>query len=162
MLQRWHTFRHALELRIRYRVTRGGLWFLAALAATALAAVVSANNLLFLVLAATLATLLVSGLLGSLSLAGLEVDFVAPEHVFACRGFPGQMRVRNVKWLMPSFSIRVEGIQNAGGARLQSAVYFPVSYTHLDVYKRQHRCSSPPGLPGSPYGRTAPPATHPQ
>ena len=79
MLQRWHTFRHALELRIRYRVTRGGLWFLAALAATALAAVVSANNLLFLVLAATLATLLVSGLLGSLSLAGLEVDFVAPE-----------------------------------------------------------------------------------
>ena len=126
MLQRWHTFRHALERRIRYRVTRGGLWFLAALAATALAAVVSANNLLFLVLAATLATLLVSGLLGSLSLAGLEVDFVAPEHVFACRGFPGQMRVRNVKWLMPSFSIRVEGIQNAGGARLQSAVYFPL------------------------------------
>lgn len=126
MRQRWHTFRHALERRIRYRVTRRGLWFLAALAATALGAVVSANNLLFLVLAAMLSTLLVSGLLGSLSLAGLEVDFVAPEHVFATRGFPGQMRVRNVKWLMPSFSIRVEGIPDASAACLESAVYFPL------------------------------------
>ena len=76
MRQRWHSFRHALERRIRYRVTRRGLWFLVALAVTALAAVVSANNLLFLVLAAMLATLLISGLLGSLALAGLEVDFV--------------------------------------------------------------------------------------
>jgi len=126
MRQRWHSFRHALERRTRYRVTRRGLWFLAALAVTAVGALVSANNLLFLVLAAMLATLLISGLLGSLSLAGLEVDFVAPEHVFAQRGFPGHMRVRNVKWLMPSFSIRVEGTRDAGGARLESAVYFPL------------------------------------
>ncbi len=126
MRQRWHNFRHALERRIRYRVTRGGLWFLAALAVTALGAIVSANNLLFLVLAAMLATLLVSGLLGRLSLAGLEVDFVAPEHVSAGRGFPGEMRVRNLKWLMPSFSVRVEGIPDASGARFESAVYFPL------------------------------------
>ncbi|MGB7760709.1 MAG: DUF58 domain-containing protein [Bryobacteraceae bacterium] len=126
MRQQWNGFRQALERRIRYRVTRRGLWFLVALAATALGAVVAADNLLFLVLAAMLAAALVSGLLGSLSLAGLEVDFVAPEHVFAARGFPGQMHVRNVKWLMPSFSIRVEGIPDAGGARLESAVYFPL------------------------------------
>jgi len=126
MRHRWNSFRHPLERRIRYRVSRRGLWFLVALAVTALGAVVSANNLLFLVLAAMFAMLLVSGLLGSLSLAGLEVDFVAPEHVSAARGFPGQMRVRNVKWLMPSFSIRVEGIRDAGEARLESAVYFPL------------------------------------
>ncbi len=126
MRQLWHSFRHAVERRIRYRVTRGGLWFLIALVVTALGAFVSANNLLFLVLAAMLATLLVSGLLGRLSLAGLEVDFVAPEHVSAGRGFPGQMRVRNVKWLMPSLSVRVEGIADAGGARFESAVYFPL------------------------------------
>ena len=126
MRPRWDSFRHALERRIRYRITRGGLWFLAALAATSLGAVVSANNLLFLVMAAMLAMLVVSGLLSRLSLAGLEVDFVAPEHVSAGRGFPGEMRVRNVKWLMPSFSIRVEGVPNASGARLESAVYFPL------------------------------------
>jgi len=32
MRQRWNKFRHALERRVRYRVTSGGLWFLAALA----------------------------------------------------------------------------------------------------------------------------------
>jgi len=124
MRQRWHSFRHALERRVRYRVTRGGIGFQVALALTALGAFATANNLLFLVLAAMLGTLLVSGVLGSLSLAGLEVDCVAPEHVFAGRAFPAQMRVRNVKWLMPSFSIRVEGIADTGGARFESAVYF--------------------------------------
>ncbi len=126
MRQRWNKFRHALERRVRYRVTSGGLWFLAALALTAFGALATANNLLFLVLAAMLATLLISGLLGSLSLAGLEVDCVAPEHVFARRAFPAQMRVRNVKWLLPSFSIRVEGVPDAGGASFESAVYFPM------------------------------------
>jgi len=126
MQSRWQKFRRLLEGRIGYRATRRGLWFLCVLAAMALGAVASGNNLLFLVLAAMLAALLVSGVLGSLSLAGLEVDFIAPQHVFAARGFPGHMRVRNVKWLMPSFSIRVEGIRNAGGARIESAVYFPV------------------------------------
>src|SRR5208283_3339285 len=126
MRQRWHSFLHVLERRVRYRVTRGGIAFLIALALIALSAFATANNLLFLVLAAMLGTLLVSGVLGSLSLAGLEVDCVAPEHVFAGLGFAAQMRVRNVKWLMPSFSIRVEGIADTGGARFESAVYFPM------------------------------------
>jgi len=126
MRQRWHNFRKAFAERIRYRVTRAGLWFLLALAGTGVGAVVLANNLLFLVVAAMLATLLVSGLLSRLSLAGLEIDFVAPERVSACRAFPGRMRVRNVKWWMPSFSIGVEGIRSPGGAQLQSAVYFPL------------------------------------
>jgi len=126
MRRRWNNLRQALEKRIRYRFTRAGVWFLAALAATALAAFLSADNLLYLVMAAMLAMLVVSGLLSRLSLAGLEVDFIAPEHVSAGRGFPGQMRLRNVKWLMPSFSVRVEGIRNKDEARLQSAVYFPL------------------------------------
>jgi len=126
MPQRWRILRHPFERRTGYRLTRRGLWFLCALAAIALGAVMSANNLLFLVLAAMLGMLLVSGLLGSLSLAGLEVDFEAPAHVFAGRIFAGQMRVRNVKWLLPSFSIRVEGIQSEEGACFESAVYFPL------------------------------------
>ena len=59
-----------MSRRIRYRVTRAGLLFTIAISIVAFAAVVSANNLLFLVLAAMMATLLVSGLVSRLCLAG--------------------------------------------------------------------------------------------
>ena len=126
MGQRWHQFRRVVERRMRYRVTGGGVAFLAVLILTSLAAITTANNPLFLLVAALLAALLISGVLGSLSLAGLEVDCVAPEHVFAGRAFPAHLRVRNLKWLMPSFSIRVEGIREADAARFESPVYFPL------------------------------------
>jgi len=44
---------------------------------------VSANNLLFLILATMLATLLVSGFISRLCLAGLELDLLLPEHISA-------------------------------------------------------------------------------
>jgi uncharacterized protein (DUF58 family) len=85
--------------------------------------VASANNLLFLILAAMMATLLVSGLVSRLCLAGLELDFHVPEHIPANRSVPARLYVRNHKWLMPSFSIRVEPVRAAG---LEAGVYFPV------------------------------------
>jgi uncharacterized protein (DUF58 family) len=110
--------------RIRYRVTRAGLLFTVASSIVAFAAVVSANNLLFLVLAAMIATLLVSGLVSRLCLAGLELDFQIPEHIPAGRSVPARLYVRNHKWVMPSFSIRVEPLRAAG---LESGVYFPLA-----------------------------------
>src|ERR1043165_454664 len=91
-----------------YRITRGGLLFSIAFAVAALAAFIFSNNLLFLIVAAMLATFLVSGFVSRLCLAGLELDFLVPEHVAAGRRVPGKIFVRNQKWLMPSFSIRVE------------------------------------------------------
>jgi len=126
MRKRLGRWRDALERRVGYRVTGGGAAFVAALGLTAVGAYQTGNNGLLLVVAALAAGLLISGLLGRLSLAGLEVDCVAPEHVFAGRAFPAQMRVRNLKWVMPSFSIRVDGVREAGGARFESAVYFPL------------------------------------
>jgi uncharacterized protein (DUF58 family) len=122
----WDRLRAALGRRIRYRITRGGLLFTVAILLVGLSAVVSANNLLFLIMAAMMATLLVSGLVSRLSLAGLELDFLVPEHVSAGRSVPGRLYVRSQKWLMPSFSIRVEGIRDPAGAALKSAVYFPL------------------------------------
>ncbi len=86
----------------------------------------SANNLLFLMVAAMLSTLLVSGFVSRLCLAALELDFQVPEHVSARRAVPGKLFVRNQKWLMPSFSIRVEGIRDPASPTLQSDVYFPL------------------------------------
>jgi uncharacterized protein (DUF58 family) len=122
----WHQLRSALARRIRYRITRGGILFSLAILVVGLGAVVSANNLLFLILAAMMATLLVSGVVSRLCLAALELDFVVPEHVPAGRSVPGKLFVRNQKWFMPSFSIRVEAVRNPASPVLHAAVYFPL------------------------------------
>jgi uncharacterized protein (DUF58 family) len=118
--------RSALARRIRYKVTRGGVLFTSAILMVGLGAVISGNNLLFLIVAAMLATLLISGLVSRLCLAGLELDFVAPEHVPAKRAVPCKIYVRNQKWLMPSFSIRVEAIRDPASPTLKSGIYLPV------------------------------------
>jgi uncharacterized protein (DUF58 family) len=122
----WQRLRGALARRIRYKITRGGVLFTFAILMVGLGAVVSANNLLFLIAAAMMATLLVSGLVSRLCLAGLELDFLVPDHVPAARSVPGKLFVRNQKWLMPSFSIRVEAIRDPSSPRLRSGVYFPL------------------------------------
>jgi uncharacterized protein (DUF58 family) len=126
MRKYWEQLRGAMVRRIRYKVTRGGLLFTLAILVVGIAAVASANNLLFLIVATMLATLLVSGLVSRLCLAALELDFLVPEHVAAGRDVPGKLYVRNQKWLMPSFSIRVEGIRDPASPTLKSGVYFPL------------------------------------
>lgn len=122
----WSKLRAALARRIRYRITRGGMLFTFSILVLGMAAIASANNLLFLIVAAMLATLLVSGLISRLCLAGLELDFLVPEHVSAGRAVLGKLFVRNQKWLMPSFSIRVEATGGPVRPALASAVYFPL------------------------------------
>lgn len=123
---RWQTVRRLVAGRIRYRVTKGGVLFTLGMLLVGLGAVISADNLLFLILAAMMATVLVSGLVSRLCLAGLDLDFQVPEHVCAGRDVPGRLIVRNEKWVMPSFSIRVEAIPQSGGPALRTGVYFPL------------------------------------
>ena len=77
------TWLKTLQRGVKYRVTRGGFLFTLAMALVAAAAIASANNLLFLVVATMLSVLLMSGLVSRLGLAGLELDFALPEHVSA-------------------------------------------------------------------------------
>jgi len=110
--------------RSRYRVKRGGILFFLALFLVSTAALVSANNLLFLIVAAMLATLLVSGLISKLVLAGLELELTLPDHVSARRATAARLRLRNSKWLIPSFSIHLasEGVN----AVIPDPLYFPL------------------------------------
>ncbi len=126
MSAHWFQWRQLVLRRIRYKVTRGGLLFMLAVAVVGAAAVVSANNLLFLILATMLSTLMVSGLVSRLCLAGLELDFLVPEHVSAGRTIPAKLYVRNGKAWMPSFSIHVAGVEQDGPPVLRVPVYFPV------------------------------------
>ena len=123
MSPRWARLHAVLDLGVKQQVTRLGLLFTLMSVLVALAAFASANNLLFLILAAMLATLMVAGFISRLSLAGLELDLLLPEHVSARRKFAGRLAIRNVKHWMPSFSIHVSG---SGESGLSDSVYFPV------------------------------------
>jgi uncharacterized protein (DUF58 family) len=108
---------------VRHQVTRSGMAFSFVILLVGLAAFASANNLLFLLLAALISTFLVSGLVSKLCLAGLELDFQFPEHITANRKVTGRLMVRNSKTWMASFSVHLE---SAAGSKLNSALYFPV------------------------------------
>jgi len=96
--------------------------FLAGTVAVGSAALLTGNNLMFLVLAAMLAMLLVSNFVNRLSLAGLELDLVLPEHLPARQKLPARIWVRNTKRWTPAFSIHLRG---AAGS-VVSPLYFPV------------------------------------
>lgn len=108
---------------LRQQVTRAGLGYTLTLLLVAMAAFLSANNLLFLILAAMFSTLLISGFISRLGLAGLELDLVLPEHISARRKVRAGIRVKNLKSLIPSFSIHLAGAAESG---FDSILYFPV------------------------------------
>jgi len=124
MRARLKRFHGELLRRVRYRITKGGILFTLAVILVGVAAVVSANNLLFLILATMISTILISGFISRLCLAGLELDLLIPEHVTAGREIPAKLYVRNQKFWMPSFSIRLLGIEDKHP--LTSSIYFPV------------------------------------
>jgi uncharacterized protein (DUF58 family) len=119
----WLRIRTGLNSGVRYRITRAGVFFVLTALVLGLAAFISGNNLLFLVLATMLATLLISGFVSRLSLAGLELEFSFPDHISARTPVAAQIRVRNTKWLLPSFSIHLTGVPPSV---FSSNFYFPM------------------------------------
>src|SRR5450755_3556508 len=123
VLRIWSRLQSSLDIGMRQQVTRLGLLFTMACVLVALGAFASANNLLFLILAVMLATFMVSGFISRLSLAGLELDFVLPDHISAHRKLLGRIVIRNSKGWMPSFSIHLTA---SGDSGLSFPLYFPV------------------------------------
>jgi uncharacterized protein (DUF58 family) len=119
-LKNWEA---ALDRRLRERITRRGMVFVSALTLVGLAAFASANNLLFLLLAAMVSVLLVSGFISRLGLAGLELDVQLPEHISARQPTPARVVLRNEKGWAPSFSIRLVGVEDSV---FSTVLYFPV------------------------------------
>ncbi len=119
----WRKLKIAVESGMRQHITRIGFWFTVTILFIGLAAFASANNLLFLILAAMISTFLVSGFISRLSLAGLEVDFIVPEHLTAGRKIPARILLRNTKFYVPSFSIHLTGELDTG---LDSILYYPI------------------------------------
>jgi uncharacterized protein (DUF58 family) len=117
-----------LGYKIEYRITREGWIYLGGLLLVALAALNTGNNLLFLILASLIALVLMSGILSSITLSGVAMRLALPEHIFAGQPVRTQVELENQKLTLPSFSLRVEAIQekdSAPAAILEKPVYFP-------------------------------------
>ena len=114
--------------RMEYRVTRQGWIYMSGIILVALAALNTGNNLLFLILASLIASILMSGILSSVTLAGVELRLQLPEHIFAGQQVRAKVELKNEKLTVPSFSLRVEGSAKKNAARaalLETPVYFP-------------------------------------
>lgn len=90
-----------------YEVTRAGIVYVLVTLVIGIAALNTGNNLLYIVVAAMLAAILVSGVVSAQVLHSLELDVRLPEHVFAGRAVLGRIVLHNHRQFLPSFSIRV-------------------------------------------------------
>jgi uncharacterized protein (DUF58 family) len=96
-----------LRQTFHYEVTKAGVVYVLVTLVIGIAALNTGNNLLYIVVAAMLAAILVSGVMSALVLRGLELEVRLPEHVFAGRPVVGGVVLRNPRRFLPSFSIRV-------------------------------------------------------
>lgn len=96
-----------LRESLRYEVTKAGVIYVLATLVIGIAALNTGNNLLYIVVAAMLAAILVSGVASAIVLRRLELEVRLPEHVFAERPVLARVVVKNPRRFLPAFSIRV-------------------------------------------------------
>jgi uncharacterized protein (DUF58 family) len=94
-----------------YDVTKVGIVYVAIVLVIGIAALNTGNNLLYIVVAAMLAAIVVSGFASAMVLRGLELDVRLPEHVFAGRPMLGRIVLRNPRRWLPSFSVNVVPVE---------------------------------------------------
>ena len=94
-----------------YDVTRIGVAYVVTVLLIGIAALNTGNNLLYIIVAAMLAAILVSGVASAVVLRDLELDVRLPEHVFAGRTALGRIVLRNPRRWLPSFSVNVVAIK---------------------------------------------------
>jgi uncharacterized protein (DUF58 family) len=103
--------RRVVASRVReamdYDVTRAGMIYILITVVIGIAAINTGNNLLYVVVAALLSAILVSGVASALVLRSLALDVHLPEHVFAGRPMLARLLLQNASSWLPSFSVRI-------------------------------------------------------
>lgn len=90
-----------------YEVTREGLAYMALVLVIGVAALNTGNNLLFIIVSAMLAAIVVSGVASATMLQRTQTEVTLPEHVFANDGVMGRVNVHNQSRWWPAFSVSV-------------------------------------------------------
>jgi uncharacterized protein (DUF58 family) len=100
-----------------FDVTKVGIVYVAIVMLIGIAALNTGNNLLYIVVAAMLAAILVSGIASAIVLRNLELDVRLPEHVFVGRPMLGRIALRNPGRWLPSFSVNVVAVEKDNSAK---------------------------------------------
>ena len=140
---------------LNYEVTRQGLVYLALSLLIGIAALNTGNNLLFIVVAAMLGAVLVSGVVSAVMIGGLEAGVHLPHHVFAGQNYAGAVLLHNRRRL-PVFSISVvppvRKTERAAWRWHRSVFVYPPAHTGRKAILRWPdfictRVAPPPQLP---------------
>lgn len=94
-----------------FEVTRTGALYAVVVLVIGIAALNTGNNLLYVIVAAMLAAIAVSGMASALCLRALELDLKVPEHIFAGIDVPATICVRNPRRWLPSLSVSAVPIE---------------------------------------------------
>ena len=126
-----------LAVEIRFRLTREGWVYITGVFLLGLAALNTGNNLLFLILSALLAGILMSGALSTIVLTGNELEIELPEQIFAAQPAVAVLTLHNRKETLPSFSLRVTADPKKEGRPVfREPVYFPYVPRHAQARQR--------------------------
>ncbi len=119
------------NIPVHFRLTKEGGVYIIGIFLLALAALNTGNNLLFLILSAMLAGIVMSGVLSTVVLSGNTLEMEVPEHIFAGQPALALVKLTNEKDTLPSFSLRIVADQKKAqknsprGQVLLQPVYFP-------------------------------------
>jgi uncharacterized protein (DUF58 family) len=104
-------WRRAVQLWNGWRVTREGKYLVGITCGVGLAAVNTANNLLFLLLGLLLSLIAISGVMSESNLRGLRVTRVLPRRAQVGRPYQVEVEVFNDKKRLPSYAIEIEDLR---------------------------------------------------
>lgn len=94
-----------------FEVTKAGILYALVVLLIGIAALNTGNNLLYIVVAAMLASIAVSGLASAVCLSGLDLELKIPEHIFAGTEVAATVCVHNSRKWIPSLSISAVPIE---------------------------------------------------
>jgi uncharacterized protein (DUF58 family) len=92
---------------LQYELTREGMVYLVVVLVIGVAALNTGNNLLFIVLAAMLSAIAISGLASAAILRQLELDVAVPQNAIAGRPVSVRVKLTNPRLWIPCFSVKV-------------------------------------------------------
>ncbi|HEV2961273.1 MAG TPA: DUF58 domain-containing protein [Candidatus Angelobacter sp.] len=150
--------RGRLRSALDFEITREGIAYLGVALVIGVAALNTNNNLLFIVLAAMLAAIAVSGFASAAVLRGLELDIALPETAFAGRPIVARIRLVNARRWIPAFSVSVTVASNKRKKKLKwewqkSEFTFPKRRTWLRLPDYTLRRKAPAAKPPEIFDR---------